>query len=163
MLNLPLADRSLDAADRASLAERQAATRWACLLQEGEVIVLAALVFKRRHLSVKRRQLVLADGGFGCRLLYADPDTAELKGEIPWSAAIEGEVLPNGHFRIHVPRRTYYLEDGTGDPANAELWVNTILRLKHRLAAGGEGSEGGGASSVRTSRAGSRGSFSQSR
>ena len=31
-------------------------------LEGGEVLVLAAPVLKRRHLSVKRRQLLLADG-----------------------------------------------------------------------------------------------------
>ena len=52
-------------------------------LEADEVIVLATPVLKRRHLSVKRRQLVLVDGisdGLpSCRLFYVDPDAMEFK------------------------------------------------------------------------------------
>jgi len=35
---------------------------------------------------------------------------------------------------IHIPGRTYYLEDSSGDQATAELWVQTISSLQARLA-----------------------------
>ncbi len=83
------------------------------------MIVLAAPILKRRHLSVKRRQLVLTDGEARarnrrenrrvssdrrrvgdecartlmfqarCRLFYVDADAMELKGSIPWSAQMQ--------------------------------------------------------------------------
>ena len=31
---------------------------------------------------------------------------------------------------IHIPGRTYYLEDSSGDQATAELWVQTISSLQ---------------------------------
>ena len=34
------------------------------------------------------------------------------------------------NFRIHVPGRTYYLEDASGDQAMAESWVQTICNVQ---------------------------------
>ena len=59
----------------------------------------------------------------------------ELKGEIPWSAALHAEASLRGHFKVHVPGRTYYLEDAAGDQATAELWVRTICDAQASAAA----------------------------
>ena len=102
------------------------------------MLILATLTLKRRHLSVKRRQLVLTDSAAsadGCRLFYVDPDTMEVKGAIPWSPQLHAELMPRGQFRVHTPGRTYYLEEVVGDVECAELWVKTITKLQARLAA----------------------------
>ena len=39
-------------------------------------------------------------------------------------------ISPSPPF--HTPKRTYYLEDGSGDEATAELWVQTICSLQAR-------------------------------
>lgn len=61
-----LAERSnrLLPEDRAMLLEHQSGLRWAQFLHAGEseLIILASQVLKRRHLSVKRRQLILSEG-----------------------------------------------------------------------------------------------------
>ena len=65
VLNAQLARRGpLPLADRALLLESQAAARWAPILrtEHSELLILASLVLKRRHLSVKRRQLILVEG-----------------------------------------------------------------------------------------------------
>lgn len=115
------------------------------------MLILATLTLKRRHLSVKRRQLVLTDSAAsadGCRLFYVDPDTMEVKGAIPWSPQLHAELMPRGQFRVHTPGRTYYLEEVVGDVECAELWVKTITKLQARLAARGpRASNGGGAAS----------------
>jgi hypothetical protein len=132
----------------------------ACNLQ---LIILATLVQKRRHLSVKRRQLILVEGipaagqlggassgdrqgpqspdgrPSTCRLFYVDPTSLEYKGQIPWSAQLHAELAPKGQFRIHTPARTYYLEDAAGDEATAELWVQTICNLQARKRAPASG------------------------
>jgi len=54
----------------------------------------------------------------------------EVKGTIPWSSQLSAEVSLGGHFRIHVPGRTYYLEDASGDQAMAESWVQTICNVQ---------------------------------
>jgi len=120
--------------DRNALRERQEGTRWAQLLEEGDVIILATAVFKRRHLSVKRRQLLLIDNVGGPRIFYVDPDTTEVKGDIPWDDLLLAEMLRRGHFQIILPWRTYYLEDCEGSEQTAELWVRTLLNLKARRA-----------------------------
>ena len=57
-----------------------------CTLRAGceqcqmELIVLATEVLKQRHLSSKRRRLVLSETMDGsCRLFYLDPETGEVK------------------------------------------------------------------------------------
>ena len=52
-------------------------------------------MLKRRHLSVKRRQLLLCDCvGGGVRLFYVDADRKmELKGTVPWSDEINAELM----------------------------------------------------------------------
>ena len=205
VLNQQLALRGpLPRADRLALLEAPAtgAHRWSSLLnpQRCELLILSTQILKRRHLSVKRRQLLLiegipplaasasslsasslsssnggsssrsggangasgsgggsggsrasgepidvsVDGGGGpaaaaahgapstCRLIYVDPTTLECKGTIPWSRQLYAELCPKGQFRIHTPKRTYYLEDGSGDEATAELWVQTICSLQAR-------------------------------
>ena len=124
--------------------QRQADTRWAAVVGDNEVIVLATQILKRRHLSVKRRHLLLCDCVDGCRLFYVDPDTMEVKGAIPWSPQLHAELMPRGQFRVHTPGRTYYLEEVVGDVECAELWVKTITKLQARLAARGPRASNGG-------------------
>ena len=52
-------------------------------------------MLKRRHLSVKWRQLLLCDCvGGGVRLFYIDAERKmELKGTVPWSAEINAELM----------------------------------------------------------------------
>ena len=93
-------------------------------------------MLKRRHLSVKRRQLLLCDCvGGGVRLFYIDAERKmELKGTVPWSDELNAELMPRGCFRISVPGRTYYLEDAQGSAETAELWVRTLLKMRARLS-----------------------------
>ena len=136
VVNAQLAERQLEPADRRELIGLQAHTPWTPVLREGEVIVLATPVLKRRHLSVKRRQLLLCDCvGGGCRLFYVDAERKmELKGTVPWSDELNAELMPRGCFRISVPGRTYYLEDAQGSAETAELWVRTLLKMRARLS-----------------------------
>jgi len=154
VLNAQLAQRGpLNPEDRASLLMPQRSMRWHALLHhdQQELIILATQVLKRRHLSVKRRQLILAESlvscgspgkvpsdttptssKYCCRLFYVDSSTLEYKGCIPWSPHLHAELLPKGQFRVHTPGRTYYLEDASGDDDIAELWVQTICNLQTR-------------------------------
>jgi len=154
VLNAQLAQRGpLNPEDRASLLMPQRSMRWHALLHhdQQELIILATQVLKRRHLSVKRRQLILAESliscgssckvpsdamptsqNYCCRLFYVDSSTLEYKGCIPWSPHLHAELLPKGQFRVHTPGRTYYLEDASGDDDIAELWVQTICNLQAR-------------------------------
>ena len=147
IINANLADHSLEPADRRELVQRQRGTRWAAFAGPDEVIVLATATLKRRHLSVKRRHLLLidcvVDAVESARLLYVDPDAMELKGSIPWSAELNAELMPKGCFRVHVPGRTYYLEDAEGKQETAELWVRTLMKLRARIGGGSNGGGGG--------------------
>ena len=150
VINAQLAELSIEAADRKELIGLQQRTRWAekGVVGADEVIVLATQILKRRHLSVKRRQLLLCDCVQGCRLFYVDPDSMELKGTIPWSDELNAELMPKGCFRIHVPGRTYYMEDMAGSAETAELWVRTLLKMRARRRGGGGGDGGGSGESA---------------
>jgi len=138
VLNSQLATRMpLSLADRKALANAQAHVRWAQFLQPDahELIVLATTVIKRKGIfSAKRRQLILIAGLECHRICYVDPSSLELKGTIPWSSHLHAEVAIKGNFMIHIPGRTYYLEDANGDQGTAERWVQTISTLQMRQA-----------------------------
>lgn len=59
---------------------------WQRHLDENETIVLSSLVVKKRYrftdVSSKHRHLILTDKP---RIMYLNPETAEKRGEIPWS------------------------------------------------------------------------------
>ena len=78
---------------------------------------------KRKGLFAKKRELILTDGP---RLIYIDPVGNEVKGEIPWSTALNVEVKNLRTFFIHTPSRTYYLEDLNN---GAQAWADAIEKF----------------------------------
>jgi len=133
--NDQLAKRLLRPEDRRALMVQQMSMRYAKLLRVDamELIVLATTVLKHRHLSCRRRQLVLCETMEGkCRLFYLDLESWDVKGSIPWSEDLHAELFPRAQFRIHVPGRTYYLTDSDGNDEMAERWVRTITELQAR-------------------------------
>jgi hypothetical protein len=67
-------------------------THFSKFLGQGEKIVLCGLVNKRRHfaLSCQTRVLILTSNP---RLIYVDPDSMQLKGEVPWDVEHPINVL----------------------------------------------------------------------
>jgi 3-phosphoinositide dependent protein kinase-1 len=61
----------------------------------------SGLVYKRRKLSIKLRQLILTDGP---RLFYLDPKKMEFKGEIPWSLIQKVEIRTDIMWKVHTVR-----------------------------------------------------------
>eukprot|EP01031_Cornospumella_fuschlensis_P036268 gene36268-43996_t len=57
---------------------------WEQFLKAEERQVFTSTIYKRKGLFSKRRQLILTDAP---RLIYIDPTSMELKGEIPWTKA----------------------------------------------------------------------------
>jgi 3-phosphoinositide dependent protein kinase-1 len=79
--------------------------------------------------------LILTDAP---RLYYVDPMAMELKGEIPWSEALQVEQKNWKIFFVHTPNRTYYLEDPTG---NSQAWSEAIekcMKLYKQKKKGGK-------------------------
>lgn len=61
---------------------QSSARKWEVFLNENEKQIFTSTIYKRKGLFSKKRQLILTDQP---RLIYVDPDTMELKGEIPWT------------------------------------------------------------------------------
>lgn len=78
--------------------ERQ---EWASFLLDTEAILVSGLIYKRRKLSIKKRFMILTDTP---RLIYIDPKTRELKGEVPWSRKLTVEVKNDVTWRVNTVR-----------------------------------------------------------
>lgn len=87
--------------------ERQKAIRaqerqeWASFLLDTESILVSGLIYKRRKLSIKKRFMILTDTP---RIIYIDPKTRELKGEVPWSRKLTVEVKNDVTWRVNTVR-----------------------------------------------------------
>ena len=73
---------------------------------------------------MKLRQFLLTEGH---KLLYIDPDSKVVKGEIPWSRDMKAELKSFRSFSVHTPNRTYHLIDKTN---NAMKWCKKIEEVK---------------------------------
>jgi len=99
-------------------------TKWTPFLRQGENQVFTGLTLKRKGLFSKKRQLVLTDAP---RLIYIDPDTMELKGEIPWDVQypVSCTIVDEFRFDVLSPKtgRVYHLSDRE---AGSQMWVDLI-------------------------------------
>lgn len=96
------------------------ASQWRRFLISGEKILYTSSVIKRSRMTAKTRQLILTDKH---RLLYVDPSTMKLKGQVPWSKDIRVDKKSDRHFYISTPKRVYVLEDVSG---KADEWEKAI-------------------------------------
>lgn len=110
---------------RASLQPKIVYSDWTHHLVDCEKQIFTGLVWKRKGLFSKKRRLVLTDAP---RLFYVDPDSMELKGEIPWTAAhpVSCHVITRAAFDVvsSATGRSYHLTDA-GD-AGAAMWADLI-------------------------------------
>uniref|UniRef100_H2Z6B0 3-phosphoinositide-dependent protein kinase 1 n=1 Tax=Ciona savignyi TaxID=51511 RepID=H2Z6B0_CIOSA len=102
---------------------KQADSQWN-KFANGRLILKHGELDKKRGLSLKVRHFLLIEGP---RIVYADPSSMEIKGEIPWSKELVTEVKTFKVFLIHVPGRTYHLTDKRG---NAIKWCRKIEEVK---------------------------------
>ena len=79
---------------------------------------------KKRGFSIKQREFLLIEGP---QLLYIDPSSKQVKGEIPWSQELRTEPRSFRIFYIHTPNRTYHLIDKSN---NAIKWCKKIDEIK---------------------------------
>lgn len=93
-------------------------------MHEGEEQVFAGLVWKRKGLFSKHRMLILTDRP---RLIYIDPVTMVLKGEIPWTPQNPVKCTPlTAHaFDIlsSLTGRVYHITDSD---AGSQMWIDLI-------------------------------------
>ena len=79
---------------------------------------------KKRGLSTKAREFLLLEGP---RLIYIDPSSKQMKGEVPWSAELRTELKNFRTLDVHTPNRTYHLFDKSN---NAMKWSKKIEQVK---------------------------------
>ncbi len=70
---------------------------WNQFLLKHESIVFMSIVYKKRKLSTKKRQLIMTDFP---RLFYVDINSLEVKGTIPWSSDLKVELRSPKSFSI---------------------------------------------------------------
>eukprot|EP01032_Pedospumella_encystans_P024555 gene24555-27770_t len=109
--------------------------KWEVFLKAPERRVFTGLIYKRKGLFSKKRQLILTDHP---RLLYVDPDTMEYKGEIPWTVdrPVKCHVKNAKEFDVvcSVTGRAYHISDPGG---GASMWadlINAVLLENRHLS-----------------------------
>uniref|UniRef100_H2YFH3 3-phosphoinositide-dependent protein kinase 1 n=1 Tax=Ciona savignyi TaxID=51511 RepID=H2YFH3_CIOSA len=91
---------------------------------KGNLILKQGQLEKKRGFSVKLREFLLTEGP---KLIYIDPNSKEVKGEIPWSSELRTEPKSFRIFFVHTPNRTYHLIDKSN---NALIWCKKIEEIK---------------------------------
>ncbi|KAJ3424865.1 3-phosphoinositide-dependent protein kinase 1-related [Anaeramoeba flamelloides] len=107
------------------LKEQKKRSKWATFLKTDELITEMGLVYKKKGLFPRKRQLLLTDEP---RFIYLDPKKGIKKGEIPWDETLKCVVLNKKKFIIVTPKRTYYLEDLSKNPQKWKLAVGNIQK-----------------------------------
>ena len=97
---------------------------WSSFLFDGEEQLFSGITIKRKGLFSKKRLLILTNHP---RLFYVDPDSSEMKGEIPWTAQfpVQCSILDEHKFDIlsTMSRRVYHLCDRE---VGSKAWVDLI-------------------------------------
>jgi 3-phosphoinositide dependent protein kinase-1 len=99
-------------------------SKWQQFLEPGESIIYTGFISKRRGLYAKERQLILTNFP---RFIYVDTIAMVVRGTIPWSETLRGEVKTARQFYIHIPKRSYYM---VGLSCGSRDWVNMIDKVK---------------------------------
>lgn len=93
-------------------------------LEPNEKIVMEGLLKKRAGLFDKNRHLLLTNQR---RLLYFDPVSMELKGEIKVSTKLKVNLKSAKKFELSTPERVYLFTDLLG---NSSGWKDAIEALQ---------------------------------
>jgi len=95
---------------------------------ENNLIVKQGLVDKKKGFFPRRRMFLLTTGP---RLYYVDPQNMVLKGQVPLSKEMRIDAKNFRNFYIHVPNRTYILEDTTN---SAPAWCEALEEVKKHIS-----------------------------
>ncbi|KAE9414129.1 hypothetical protein Angca_002506 [Angiostrongylus cantonensis] len=98
------------------------------LFVQDNLIIRSGFIDKKKGLFSRRRMFLLTEGP---HLFYVDPNSMELKGEVPWSPCMRTEVKNFRAFFVHTPKRIYYLFD---PESRAVEWCKAIEQVKMRYA-----------------------------
>jgi len=103
---------------------------WSQLLEPGELQVFTSIIYKRKGLFSKRRQLILTDKP---RLFYLDPESFEIKGEIPWTkshpVSCVSKTDKEFDVKCSVTQRSYHLTD---HEVGSAIWIEYINEMLNR-------------------------------
>ena len=125
-------DRAPVPSKKASADAEGEAQGWKVFLQPNENQLFTGLASKRKGLFSKQRRLVLTDLP---RLFYVDPDSLEMKGEVPWEAAhpVRCTIIDNHKFDVLATKtnRVYHLLD---KEVGSQVWVDLINAMVEKQA-----------------------------
>uniref|UniRef100_A0A0K0D7H2 3-phosphoinositide-dependent protein kinase 1 n=1 Tax=Angiostrongylus cantonensis TaxID=6313 RepID=A0A0K0D7H2_ANGCA len=93
------------------------------LFVQDNLIIRSGFIDKKKGLFSRRRMFLLTEGP---HLFYVDPNSMELKGEVPWSPCMRTEVKNFRAFFVHTPKRIYYLFD---PESRAVEWCKAIEQV----------------------------------
>ncbi|KAK5982991.1 3-phosphoinositide-dependent protein kinase [Trichostrongylus colubriformis] len=127
MVELPKVDKQALAARQRKLEKQRKENPYHLFVQDN-LIIRSGFIDKKKGLFSRRRMFLLTEGP---HLFYVDPNSMELKGEVPWSPCMRTEVKNFRTFFVHTPKRIYYLFD---PESRALEWCKAIDQMKVRYA-----------------------------
>ncbi|XGW32390.1 hypothetical protein V3C99_017160 [Haemonchus contortus] len=127
MVELPKVDKKALAARQRKLEKQRKENPYHLFVQDN-LIIRSGFIDKKKGLFSRRRMFLLTEGP---HLFYVDPNSMELKGEVPWSPCMRTEVKNFRTFFVHTPKRIYYLFD---PESRALEWCKAIDQVKVRYA-----------------------------
>ena len=105
--------------------EAQGESIWSGILADDESIVKEGKVKKYKGMFYKKRLLLLTDKA---RLLYVDPSSMQLKGEIPMDKTLTVSVKSDHSFIVDSGDNHYVMD--TQGKKDAGAWVESILEMQ---------------------------------
>ncbi|VDO49281.1 unnamed protein product, partial [Haemonchus placei] len=127
MVELPRVDKKALVARQRKLEKQRQENPYHMFVQDN-LIIRSGLIDKKKGLFSRRRMFLLTEGP---HLFYVDPNSMELRGEVPWSPCMRTEAKNFRSFLVHTPKRIYYLFD---PESRALEWCKAIDQVKRRYA-----------------------------
>ncbi|WKY16011.1 hypothetical protein Q1695_001021 [Nippostrongylus brasiliensis] len=127
MVELPKVDKKALAVRQRKLEQQRKDNPYHLFVQDN-LIIRSGFIDKKKGLFSRRRMFLLTEGP---HLFYVDPNSMELKGEVPWSPCMRTEAKNFRTFFVHTPKRIYYLFD---PESRALEWCKAIDQVKNRYA-----------------------------
>lgn len=127
MVELPKVDKKALVVRQQKLEKQRKENPYHLFVQDN-LIIRSGFIDKKKGLFSRRRMFLLTEGP---HLFYVDPNSMELKGEVPWSPCMRTEAKNFRTFFVHTPKRIYYLFD---PDSRAVEWCKAIDQVKTRYA-----------------------------
>jgi len=100
-------------------------TKWRNFCDPAERLVFTSVVWKRKGLFSKKRQLILTDTP---RLFYVDAENMRVAGEVPWTLTdpVQPKQVSETEFDVFAQENSRYYHFSTQEEVGSNIWCDLI-------------------------------------